>query len=110
MLLKDVIHMTEPVVSKSHTVAAQGSLDAAATIVTADDDVFDLQDIDSELHHRKTVEVGVHDHIGHIAMNKDLSGSKSDQFLSRHTAVRTSDPEVFGTLLDSQILEELRIP
>ena len=38
--------------------------------MSADNDVTDLENLDRELQDRQTIEVGVHDQVGHIAMNK----------------------------------------
>ena len=52
--------------------AIYGSLDAATAVVATDHDVFDLKHLHRILDHRQTVEVGVHDDIGDIAVHKDL--------------------------------------
>jgi hypothetical protein len=51
----------------------------------------------------------MHDHVGHVAMNKDLAWCQTDKLLRRHPAVGTAYPEVLWSLLDSEILKELWI-
>jgi hypothetical protein len=45
-------------------------LDTAAPVVTTDDDMFHLQELDGELNDRETIQVGVHDQVGNITMNE----------------------------------------
>ena len=77
--------------------------------MAADDDVFDLEDVHGELQHGKTIEVGVYDDVGDVAMDEQLAGHQVDDFVRRHPAVRAADPEVLGRLLAQQLLEEARI-
>jgi hypothetical protein len=85
-------------------------MDTAAAVMSANNDVLHLEHIDRKLHHGKGVEVRMHDHIGHVTMNKNLAWSQTDKFLRRHPAVGTPYPEVLGSLLDSELLKELWIP
>jgi hypothetical protein len=109
VFLKHVVDMTKPVVGQSDTVATKGGQDAAASVMSADDDMTDLEDIDGELDHRKGVEIGVGHDVGHISVNEDLAGSELDELLSRDPTVRASDPEIVGILLDCQFLKEPRV-
>ena len=45
----------------------------AAAVMADDEDVLDLQHVHRELDNRQAVEVGVHNHVGYIAVNEDLS-------------------------------------
>ena len=51
VFLAHVLHMAQPVVAQADAVAAQCSTDAAASVVTDNDDVSDLQHIHRELDH-----------------------------------------------------------
>ena len=108
MLLQHIIDMAEPVVCKSDTIPSKSGMDTTTTIMSADDDVFDLKDINGELHHGEGVKIGVDDHIRHIAMHKDFSRRKTDQLLGRNSAVSTSDPEILGLLLNRELLKKHR--
>lgn len=49
-------------------------LNATATIVPADNNVFNLEHFNRKLYYRKAIQVGVNDEICNIAMNKNLAG------------------------------------
>ena len=109
VLLVHVLHVAQPVVGKSDARAPHGRLHAAAAVVADDDDVFDLEDVDRELHDRQAVEVGVHHHVGDIAMDEDVARQQADDLVGGHAAVGAADPQVGGRLLARELGEELRI-
>ena len=74
-----------------------------------DDDLPDIEDIDGVLDDRQAIQVGVDYHIGHIAVNKQLSRHEPDDFVGGNPAVRAADPEILGILLMQQLLEELGV-
>ena len=43
---------------------------AAAAVVPADDDVAHFQQIDRKLHDGETIQIGMHDQVGNIAMDE----------------------------------------
>ena len=55
--------------------------------MTADDDVFDAQHFNRKLNCRETVEVGVHDDVSNIAMDKHFAGFQANNLVRRHAAV-----------------------
>ena len=109
MLLHHVINVAQPVVHKAYTVPLKGGPDTSTSVVTADDDVFYLKNIDRKLHHGERVKVRVNDHIGHIAVHEDIPRCKTHEFLGRHATIRAADPEVLWSLLNGEILKELRV-
>src|SRR5438094_496266 len=104
-----VPHMAQPVVNQTQPVAAQGGAHAAATVMAAYDDVFDLQHIHGELHHRQTIQVRMHHHIGHVAVDEQFAGQQTDDLVGRHAAVRTAYPQIAGRLLPGEFLKKLRV-
>ncbi len=70
----DVLDVAEPVVGEAHAFAAQYGAHAAAAVVAHDHDVFDFQCIDGVLDHRETIQIGVDDDVGEIAVDEDLAG------------------------------------
>ena len=88
----NILNMPKPVVAQAHSSFRERSLHAAATVMSADDDVFDLQHIHGELHDGQTVQIGVDDEIGDVAMDKQFAGQQPDDFIRGHAAVRTADP------------------
>jgi len=77
--------------------------------VTADNYVFDLQQVYRELKHRKAIEISVNNYVRNVAMHKQLSRPEADELSCRHTTVRTTDPEVTRSLLLSQGLKKSRV-
>jgi hypothetical protein len=82
-------------------------LDPATTVVPANNDVLDLQDIDSVLQHGEAIQVGVDDEVSDVTVHEELSRKESDDFIRRHPAVRTTNPEELRALLLREDLEEL---
>ena len=109
MLVVYVPDMPEPRVTEPDTFALQGRLDAAATVVTTDDNVFDLEDIDGKLQHRQTVEVGVSDDVSNVAVNEQLTGAKVEYPTRRNSRVGAAYPQVFGRLLTDQTAKKVRV-
>jgi hypothetical protein len=72
-------------------------------------DVLHLQHIHRVLDHRQAVEVGVHHHVGDVAMHEDLARQKADDLVGRHAGVGAADPQVLGRLQVRQLLEEGRV-
>jgi len=109
MLLADVLEVAQPIIAQAEPVATQGRLHAAAAIMAANNDVTNPQDIDGKLHDRQAVEVGVHDDVGDVAMDKQLSGQQPDDLVGGHTAVGTTDPQIAWELLLRELGEEFGI-
>src|SRR6266487_852096 len=105
-----VLNMPQPVVDQTMSLMLERRADAAAVIVSTNDDMTDAQHVDRELQNGKAVQVGVRHHVGNIAVDEDLSRRKTDNLVRRHTAVRTTDPEIFRRLLLGEALEKLRVP
>jgi hypothetical protein len=60
---------------------------------------FHLQHVDRELHDGQAVEVGVHHHVGHVAVHEDLARLQAGDLVGRHAAVRAADPQVLARLI-----------
>ena len=107
----DVLDVKQPLVGDHHprVLPAQCGLDAAASVVAADDDVVHLQHRDRVLENAEAVEVGGDDLVGDVAVDEDLAGLRVDDRLCRHAAVGASDPEELGVLFLGEIVEILGI-
>lgn len=101
----DVADVAEPVVDEAELGVFEGGGDAAAAVVATDDDMFDLEVVDGVLEDREAVEVGVGEEVGDVAVDKDFAGGEAENFVGRDPAVGAADPEIFGGLLDSQLLK-----
>jgi hypothetical protein len=110
VLLRHVLHVAQPVVGQADAVIGHGRVHAAAAVVAAENDVAHLEDVDGELDHRQAVEVGVHHHVGDVAVDEHLARRQAGDLVGRHARVRAADPQVLGRLLVGKAGEILRIP
>jgi len=99
VLLLHVLDMPEPVVAQANSRSPERGPHSAAPVVSGYNDVADLEDIDRELQHRETVEVGVHDQIGDVPMDEQLSRQKADNLIGGNPAVGAANPQIAGRLL-----------
>src|SRR5688572_11753521 len=104
-----VLHMPQPVVRETDTGTAHRRLHAAAAVMADHDDVLHLEDVHGELHHRETVEIRVHHHVGDVAVDEDVARQQPHDLVGRHPAVRATYPQIGGRLLARQFGEEFRI-
>jgi hypothetical protein len=91
-----VLHVPQPVVDESEALVAQRRLHAAAAVMAADDDVFDIEHVDGVLQHRQTVEIGMHHDVRHVAMHEEFTRVETDDFIGGDPAVGAADPEIVG--------------
>jgi len=95
----DVLDVAQPVVDETEFLGAHGGADTAASVVAADDDVPDAEDVDGILHDGEAVEVAVNDDVCDVAVDEDFTGEEAADFIGGDAAVRAADPEVSGGLL-----------
>lgn len=86
----EVLDVSQPVVDHSKLLLGQRGCDTSTAIVSADDDVADLEDIDGVLEDREKVHVGVSDHVGDVAVDENLAGIQVDNLVCRHARIRAS--------------------
>ena len=109
VLLRHVLHMPQPVVDQAVPAIVERGADAAATVVSRDENVLHPQDIHRVLHDGQAVEIRVHDEVRHVAVDEHLAGQQAHDFIGRHAAVGAADPEILRRLLGDQPGEEPRI-
>jgi len=71
--------------------------------------VPDLEHVHGELDGGQAVQVGMHDHVGDIAMDEHLARRHVDDLVGRHARIRAADPQVLWILLLGQAGEEFRV-
>ena len=71
MLEANVLDVAQPIVDQTETPIEQGRLDAGASVVTDDQDVLHSQHIYGVLEYRQTVQVGMDDDVGDVAVDED---------------------------------------
>ena len=79
--------------------------DAATAVVTAHDDVLDVECLDCELQHRHQVHVGTDLEVGHVAMDEHLAAADADHHVGVHPTFEAADEQVLGVLPGSQTFE-----
>jgi hypothetical protein len=99
MLLRDILYVAQPVINQAVLLILHRRQHAAAAVVTADDDVLDLENLYGILNDGETVEVGMHDYVGDVAMDKHFARQQTRNLVGGNAAVRTADPEILGHLL-----------
>jgi hypothetical protein len=52
----------------------------------------------------------VYHYVGYVAVNEQLTGQEIHDFIGRHAAVRTTDPQVLRDLLQGELLKKIRLP
>lgn len=93
-----MMHTTMRHCSTAHTFCFlrhdEGGPYGAAVVVTAYDNVLDMQCIDSILKARHAVEVRMVDLVANVALHKDLPWLQVDDLVGGHAAVSTSNPKI----------------
>src|ERR1700739_3279490 len=90
----------EPIIDQAMVCAGHGCLHSAATVMSANDYVFDLENLHRELNDRNAVQIRRIDQIGDVSMDEQFSGHQTNDLVRRYSAVSASDPkEVWGLLL-----------
>lgn len=59
-------------------------------VLTADNDVLYLQDLNRVLNDRETVQVRVAHHVGDVPVHKDFAGTELQNLFGRNTRVRAT--------------------
>ena len=83
----DVTDVSQPRVKNAQVGRGQGSLDAAAVVVAADDNVLDLQVAHGVVDHGHGGKVDGGDDVGDVAVDEDLAGIEAHDFVRGDTAV-----------------------
>src|SRR5450830_1290974 len=90
-----ILNMLQPVVGQAYAPPVQRCLYTCATVMTTNNNVLDLEYINSKLQHRETIQIGMHHHVGNIAMDKQFPRRQPEQFIGWNTVVGTTNPEIF---------------
>ena len=109
MFVMHIVHMAQPQIDDADAGPVKCGQHAAAAVVADDHDVLDLEDIDGVLDHRQAVEVGMHHHVGDVAVDEELAGQQVHELIGRDAAVGAADPQVLRGLLFQQAREEARL-
>src|SRR5262249_7605291 len=83
----DVLNVAEPVVDQAQLLVAKGGQNAAAAVMTADDDVPHAKHLNRELDRGEAVQVRVNHHVADIAMDKHLAGKQADDLVRGNSTV-----------------------
>ena len=84
-------------------------MDAAAAIVADNDDVLHAKHVHAELDDREAVQIGMDDDVADVAVDEELARRKIDDLVGGHATVRTANPEIPGSLLPREPVEEIGV-
>ena len=93
-----VAHVHQPVVDEFIGSTVDSRSHASTTVMTANNHMLDLQDIDRILDHRHAVRVRFDHKIGEVAVNEKLPRPQAYDFIRRYATVGTSDPQKLGLM------------
>jgi len=99
MTVGDILNMAKPVVNEPERACAPGGENAAAAVMSTDDQVLHPEHIHGVLNDREAVEIGVDHDVGNIAMHEHLSGEEADNLVGGDAAVSAADPEIAWAVL-----------
>ena len=88
----NILDVTQPVVDEAQLMAVARRVDTAAQIVSADNDVLDLQDLDGELYDRQAADIRMNNEVRYVAMNKHFAWLQATYLICGDSAIRASDP------------------
>ena len=83
----NVFDVANPVVSETYAHVLKCGPYTSTSIVTNNNDVLDFNLIDRELDHRECIEVGMHDHVRDIPMDKDFARRKACNLVGGYARV-----------------------
>jgi len=108
--LADRTHVGDPSLQRVGRGRPESSLDSTATIVTAHDNVRDMEYVYGVLQDCQTVLIVRADYIANVAVDKKLTGGETDNFVCWDATVGTTDPEVRRRLNRAETLEKMGVP
>ena len=94
-----ILNVSQPVVDEAESVVAKRGTHASTSVVSAHDDVLDFEHFDRELKHRQTIEIGMHDDVGNVAVDEELARRETNDLVCWHTAVSAANPQILRCLL-----------
>ena len=98
MFVAHILHMPQPVVDQAEAAVLQRRRHPAAAVVATHDDVPDAKHVHRVLKHAEAVHVGVHHHVGDIAMHKHFAGQQVDNTTMLVTTTRYGDANLDRTV------------
>src|SRR5689334_1193168 len=105
MLARYVADVADPVVDEAERLMPESCQYTAAAVVAADDHVRHLEHVDRVLHDRQTIEVGMDDEVGHVAVDEDFARVEARNLVGGNAAVGATDPQVARRLLRHESFE-----
>jgi hypothetical protein len=92
VFLANILNMANPIIAQTEPITPERSLHTAAAVMATHNDVPDLEQLDRELHDRQTIQIGVNNDVGDVAVDEQLSRLESDDLICRHPTVGATDP------------------
>lgn len=86
----DLTDSTEPRVNETKFLVSKSSVDTSTSVVSTDNDVLNLKDLNGVLEDTEGRKIGSGEHVGDIAVDEDLSRHKVEDGGLRNTGVGAS--------------------
>ena len=87
----DVADVSEPGIQDAQIFGHHGGFDAAALVMSANDNMLHLELRHCVIHHTDRIQIEAVHHVGDIAMHKDFSGGGSHHFFCSNPAVAAAN-------------------
>lgn len=104
-----ILDVPKPFVDDPKIVLGHGRHHPATAIVSAYDYMLDLQLIHGIFQYGQQIQIGMHHHIRHVAVHKNLSGLRAGDLIGGYPAIAAPDPKKFGCLQMRKPIEKIRI-
>src|ERR1700752_883536 len=99
----------KPIIDQAMVCAGHGGLYSAATVMSANDYVFDLENLHCELNDRNAVQIRRVHQISDVSMDEQLSGHQTNDLVRWYSAVSASDPKELWGLPLRQLAKIIRL-
>jgi len=90
--MANILNMANPIIAQTEPITPERSLHTAAAVMATHNDMADLEQLDRELHDRQTIQIGVNNDVGDVAVDEQLSRLEPDDLICRHPTVGATDP------------------
>ncbi len=89
----NIFDIADPVVDDSNRTAMHGRLNTTAAVMAAHYDMANLKCVHCEIKNTEEVQIRVHNHVCDISMDENLTRLGTDNYISRYSAIRATNPQ-----------------
>ena len=92
----DIPNVPQPGIEDAQVGRAHGGLYTPTVVVTTYNDVLDMKVTNSVVDDGHGTQVGIGNHVGDVAVDKDIPGIQTHDLVGRNTAVTAANPSGRG--------------